>query len=542
MDRRSFCKVLGFAAGSTLLPGLMVQAAGQSSVGHAVPDGRYTIGIRSDLSGCDLTHAFYYSDSFFTHPATQYDHQLALATLGLVCAAANTVASDAEYWVNGSVGREAHIAAAYETLGFEDALFYNYDLDTGRAGDFVGYSLARKTLTLNGQRTTLVALVLRGGGYGGEWASNVHTGSTSAHYGFRTPVAAVFASLKAYLTQIGQEGDPGELKLWIGGYSRGAIIANLLAAKALNALPQLEKANCFVYTFATPAALTAADQPDMQLDFDNNHKADGSLRVTWGESNIFNILSSGDLVTRVLPSAWGYHRNGNDRFLPCTRDPQEQADLDALGAGFGPVPLAISQLATKEDTDGVLVRLENFFGSKQTYHDKYEAMLMDMVQAAFTRSEAEVAEGHTLTDEEVEAAAKRAEIYDDIMAMPQGFDTYVGERGTLLSGGQKQRVAIARVFLKDPPILILDEATSALDSVTEARIQHAFDMLSRGRTTLIIAHRLSTIRSADRILVIQEGRIAEQGSHEELLTKQGAYARLYHTQNLGEWDHEAREN
>ena len=118
MDRRSFCKVLGFAAGSTLLPGLMVRAAGQSSVGRAVPDGRYAIGIRSDLSGCDLTHTFYYSDSFFTHPATQYDHQLALATLGLVCAAANTIASDAEYWVNGSVGREAHIAAAYEALGF----------------------------------------------------------------------------------------------------------------------------------------------------------------------------------------------------------------------------------------------------------------------------------------------------------------------------------------------------------------------------------------------------------------------------------------
>ena len=138
------------------------------------------------------------------------------------------------------------------------------------------------------------------------------------------------------------------------------------------------------------------------------------------------------------------------------------------------------------------------------------------------------------TDGEVEAAARRAEIYDDIMAMPQGFDTYVGERGTLLSGGQKQRVAIARVFLKDPPILILDEATSALDSVTEAKIQHAFDMLAKGRTTLIIAHRLSTIRSAHRILVVQEGRIAEQGSHEELLEKQGAYARLYHTQNLGE--------
>ena len=289
MDRRSFCKVLGFAAGSTLLPGLMVQAAGQGSMGHAVPDGRYTIGIRSDLSGCDLTHAFYYSDSFFTHPATQYDHQLALATLGLVCAAANTVASDAEYWVNGSVGREAHIAAAYETLGFEDALFYNYDLDTGRAGDFVGYSLARKTLTLNGQRTTLVALVLRGGGYGGEWASNFHIGDTSAHTGFVTPVAAVFASLKAYLARAGQGG---AFKLWLGGYSRGSIIANLLAAKIARELPQLGRENIYAYGFAVPAALTAADRPDLQQDFDANHAPDGTLLENWPESNIFSIISS----------------------------------------------------------------------------------------------------------------------------------------------------------------------------------------------------------------------------------------------------------
>ena len=118
--------------------------------------------------------------------------------------------------------------------------------------------------------------------------------------------------------------------------------------------------------------------------------------------------------------------------------------------------------------------------------------------------------------------------------MPDGFDTYVGERGALLSGGQKQRVAIARVFLKSPPILILDEATSALDSVTEARIQGAFDRLAQGRTTLIIAHRLSTIRAAHRILVIQDGVIAEEGSHAELLEKNGVYARLYRTQNLGE--------
>ena len=135
------------------------------------------------------------------------------------------------------------------------------------------------------------------------------------------------------------------------------------------------------------------------------------------------------------------------------------------------------------------------------------------------------------TDEEIIEAAKCAEIYDDIMAMPQGFDTYVGERGTMLSGGQKQRVSIARIFLKNPPILILDEATSTLDSVTEVKIQHAFDELSRGRTTLVIAHRLSTIRSADRILVIEDGRIAEQGSHEELLKENGEYASLWRTQN-----------
>jgi ATP-binding cassette subfamily B protein len=133
---------------------------------------------------------------------------------------------------------------------------------------------------------------------------------------------------------------------------------------------------------------------------------------------------------------------------------------------------------------------------------------------------------------EVIEAARRAEIYDDIMAMPEGFETYVGERGTLLSGGQKQRVSIARIFLKDPPVLILDEATSALDSVTESKIQRAFDELAKGRTTLIIAHRLSTVRNAHRIIVIRDGSISETGTHQELLAKDGDYAQLYRTQNL----------
>ena len=140
------------------------------------------------------------------------------------------------------------------------------------------------------------------------------------------------------------------------------------------------------------------------------------------------------------------------------------------------------------------------------------------------------------TMEEVVEAAKKAEIYEDILAMPDGFDTYVGERGTLLSGGQKQRVAIARIFLKNPPILILDEATSALDSVTEAKIQRAFDALAKGRTTLIIAHRLSTIRAANRIVSIADGKITECGSHEQLLQTGGIYSQLYKTQNANNGD------
>jgi len=137
------------------------------------------------------------------------------------------------------------------------------------------------------------------------------------------------------------------------------------------------------------------------------------------------------------------------------------------------------------------------------------------------------------TDDEIIAAAKAAEIHEDIIKMPDGYDTIVGERGITLSGGQKQRVSIARIFLKNPPILILDEATSALDSGTEARISSALDRLSEGRTTLIIAHRLSTVRNADEIIVIDDTGILERGSHDELYSKKdGAYRKLHDAQNL----------
>ena len=136
------------------------------------------------------------------------------------------------------------------------------------------------------------------------------------------------------------------------------------------------------------------------------------------------------------------------------------------------------------------------------------------------------------TDAEVVEAAVRAEIHEEILLMPDGYDSFIGERGVMLSGGQKQRIAIARVFLKNPKILVLDEATSALDTVTEQRIQASFDELSRGRTTITIAHRLSTVRNADCIAVVEDEHIVEMGSHDELLAKNGVYAALCRAQQL----------
>lgn len=146
------------------------------------------------------------------------------------------------------------------------------------------------------------------------------------------------------------------------------------------------------------------------------------------------------------------------------------------------------------------------------------------------------------SDEEVIEAAKKAEIYEEILCMERGYDTFVGEHGAMLSGGQKQRISIARMFLKNPSVIILDEATSALDSVTELRIQEALDRLSRNKTMITIAHRLSTIQNADCIVVLEHGRVAEKGTHENLMKKGGRYAHYYQAQYHREREKEYGKN
>ena len=134
------------------------------------------------------------------------------------------------------------------------------------------------------------------------------------------------------------------------------------------------------------------------------------------------------------------------------------------------------------------------------------------------------------TKEEIEEAAKAANAHDFIMELPDGYNTMLGDRGVNISGGQRQRIAIARAILKDPRILILDEATSALDTESERVVQEALNRLMVGRTSIIIAHRLSTIKNADRILVLDKGKLVEDGTHEELMNKNGLYAHLYQIQ------------
>ena len=401
MKRRDFCKGLAavLAAGALPLCTAAPQAeAATAVVGRVVPDDRYTLWYRSDRCGADLRHDYYYSDSLFDHSALEYNNRLALVTLGMTAAAGCTWESDQRYWMVGEAGRAAHIRDAFDKLGFTEVELINWDHSLNDAPDTVACAIARKTLVRGGRQVTIFGVFLRGVGYGAEWASNFHAGTGSAHQGFVAAARQLAEKLQARIRASANRQPLGTLKLWMGGYSRSAAVANLVAARLPALLPQLTRKNTFVYTFAAPAALTAADYPDLQQDYDNNHTAGGTLKAHWSSSNIFNLISSGDIVPRILPETWGYHRNGNDRFLPATTIPEELAALNERGAQLEGTPTVFDNLALPEETDAVLDSILTLFGSRQNYHAVYEDALRCMLQCANTRSEAEITQGVILDD------------------------------------------------------------------------------------------------------------------------------------------------
>jgi ATP-binding cassette subfamily B protein len=239
-----------------------------------------------------------------------------------------------------------------------------------------------------------------------------------------------------------------------------------------------------------------------KVDESDSHEASTGSRLKWALQGLNFSIEPGQLVALVGPSGAG--KTTTTYMIPRLYDPTEGSiRLD----GHDIRDLTLNSLA------------ENIGMVTQETYLFYETIGANL---RYARPDA--------TEAEVIAACKTANIHDFIAGLEDGYDTVVGERGYRLSGGERQRVAIARVVLKDPRILVLDEATSHLDSLSEELIQNALQEVMKGRSSLVIAHRLSTILAADKILVMQDGKLVEQGTHDELLAESGLYKELYETQ------------
>lgn len=409
MKRRDFCKTAAaLLAAGTLAPHAAADALlpeeTQAVVGSIVPEDRYPMTFRSDHSETDLTHDFYYTDAFFENTALKYDHRLALATLGLVAACGNTYRSDDLYWLEGEAGREDHIAAAYRELGFANPVCVGYQSSLNTPAD----RRLRLCPENAGAAGTAHHHHCGDAARRGLWR---RSGSATCIWGRTAGITALSRRQSSSLQTCRtiwpvQRPQP---ESWAPSSCGWAATA---AARQWQTWPppgcagscrRSRRRTPMCTLLAAPAALTAADLPELQADYDNNHTASGQLKADWDGSNIFNLISSGDVVARVMPEEWGYHRNGNDRFLPATTYRNELDDLNIIESRMGGVPLRFDQLATREDVDSVIAAALRFCKSRENYHQKYEAAFMDMIQCAFTRSEEEVVDGVILDDEAVMA-------------------------------------------------------------------------------------------------------------------------------------------
>ena len=362
---------------------------GVSVVGRILEDGEYPITFRTDTQDHDITYDFYYSEDFFRRPATEYDHELAQMSLGLIVSGFSTRASDAQYTTDGDVGREDNIRAAYETLGFDHAEFYNYDVGLDCTDNKVAFSFARKTISRDGALYTVIPVILRGGGYGAEWASNFYVNDDSAHTGFRNAAEAVYDALEDYLQREDDLSELGTVKLWIGGYSRAAATANLLAALVCNDLDGIIENNVYAYTFAAPHAVTGMEEGGVSWDYNNNYNAWLIPKSSFDETCIHNIINSGDIVPRIPLNDWGYHRNGNDMFLPATRMEEEAEALNDIYEDITGTSIDFAQLATSATIQNLENALADICGSVSYYERHYQDALMDIMQYMYMSNTAD---------------------------------------------------------------------------------------------------------------------------------------------------------
>ena len=355
--------------------------------GRYLEDGEYSIRFRSSVKGEDLAYEFSYSESYFLSSATEYDHDLAVMSLGLVMSGFSTAASEEFYTMDGSVGREDNIRDAYDTLGFAEAEFHNYDMSLNDASDKVAFSFARKTYEKDGETVTVIPVILRGGGYGAEWASNFHVEDDSAHNGFRRAAQEVYGALEAYLQSASARDELGDVNLWIGGYSRGAAVANLLAAQVCNRLDAVAPEDVFAYTFATPNCVTGMQEGGVSWDYRNNWNAafPGVRLENFEDSCIHNIIYSGDAVPRIPLDDWGYYRNGNDMFLPVALMDLEISRLESLYLSIADASADFSSLPGKSDVQANENALGDMCGSIEWYVEHYQDAFRDIFQYMNTR-------------------------------------------------------------------------------------------------------------------------------------------------------------